>query len=269
MNAFAIEKLNIFVSILPQKYFVEQVGKDLVNVNVMVGPGQNPTTYEPTPRQMAEISKAQIYFSIGVPFERAWLPAIRKNNKKLSVVDCCEKIIEPSLNDHQHSATDMSDPHIWTSPKKVIRIAEQIAEQLILIDENNADSYRKSANQFIEELVSLDKEIKRKTENLVKKDLIVSHPSWSYFSKEYGLVQIPIEQNGKEIQASSMTRLIEEAKDKKIKAVFIQPQFNNKSAEIIAKELGAKIISLDPLAFNYIENMSYITDRIVEGLTYE
>ena len=269
MDAFAIGKVNVFVSILPQKYFVEQVGKDLVSVEVMVGPGQNPATYEPTPHQMADISNAQIYFGIGVPFELAWLPTIRKNNKQLHIVDCCENLIGPSISDHNHHATEINDPHIWTSPKIVIRIVEQIAEQLILIDENNAEIYHHSANQFIEKLISLDREIKRKTKNLKKKDLIVSHPAWSYFSREYGLFQIPIEQHGKEIQASSMTRLIKIAKDKKIRAVYVQPQFNNKAAEIIARELGAKIISLDPLAFNYIENMNYVTDRIVEGLSYE
>ena len=270
-NIFAAEKLNVFVSILPQKYFVEQVGKELVDVQVMIGPGQNPTTYEPTPRQMVQISKAKIYFSIGVPFENAWLPKVRKNNKNLVIVDCCESLIDTSITPHQASEHDVfhSDPHIWSSPIKVIQLVEQITEQLVAIDTSNTELYRKSATVFIQKLLELDSEIKTKTKGLIKRDLIVSHPSWSYFAREYGFVQIPIEQNGKEIQASAMVHLIEDAKQKKIKAVFVQPQFNNKAAEVIAQEIGAKLIMLDPLAMDYIANMQEVTEKIVEGLSYE
>ena len=135
------------------------------------------------------------------------------------------------------------------------------------IDSQHTDVYHVSANEFIEKLNELDREIRKKTENLTNRELIVSHPSWSYFAREYNFTQTPIEQNGKEIQANALANLIKEAKQKKIKAVFVQPQFNNKAAVIIARELGARLITLDPLVQDYIANLKQVTDKIVEGLS--
>ena len=268
-NVYAVSKLNVFVSILPQQYFVQQVGTEHVDVHVMVGPGQNPATYEPTPQQMAALANADIYFSIGIPFESAWLDKIINNNNKLTVIECCKSIADLNNHDYSHNEYTYYDPHVWTSPGKVIQITKLIKKSLKEIDNKNIDSYEKSAEYFINELEDLDKIVKFKTANLKKRDFIVSHPSWSYFADEYGFKQISIEKEGREIQASSMVKMIKFAKEKNIKAVFVQPQFNNRAAEIIAKEIDANILELDPLAFNYIENMNDVTDKIVQGLSYE
>jgi zinc transport system substrate-binding protein len=264
-NVNAENKINVFVSILPQQYFVEQVGGENVDVHVMVGPGQKPETYEPTPKQMSTLAQADIYFSIGVPFEKAWLANIKESNSELMFVECCNSISD--LDGHSHD--DNLDPHVWTSPKKVIQIVKLIEKSLIEIDRENKASYEKSAADFISELNKLDDEIKTKLSQLKQRNLIVSHPSWGYFAEEYGLTQISIEQQGKEIQAKSMVKLIKLAKEKNIKAVFVQSQFNSKAAKTIAKEIGAITLVLDPLAFNYIENMNDVTDKIVEGLSHE
>jgi len=231
-NVYAVNKLNVFVSVLPQQFFVQQVGTEHVDVHVMVGPGQNPATYEPTPKQMAALAKADIYFSIGVPFESAWLEKIKNNNNKLIIIECCKSISD--LNNHYHNT--YYDPHVWTSPDKVIEIADLIKQSLAQIDNTNTNFYEKSAEKFINKLEALDNLVKSKTVNLKKRDLIVSHPSWSYFADAYGFTQISIEQEGKEIQASSMVKLIKVAKKNNIKAVFVQPQFNSKAAEVIARE---------------------------------
>jgi zinc transport system substrate-binding protein len=264
INVEASNKINVFVSILPQQYFVQQVGTDYVDVHVMVGPGQNPATYEPTPQQMAALANADIYFSIGVPFEKSWLDKIKENNSKLVVIECCESI--SSLDGHSHHDEHI-DPHVWTSPKKVIQIATLIEKSLIEVDIKNSSNYITSVSSFISELNNLDNAIKSRIINLKKRTFIASHPSWSYFAKEYDLTQISIEQEGKEIQAKSMVKLIKLAKEKNIKAVFVQSQFNNKAAKIIAKEIDAIVFELDPLAFNYIENMNNVTDKIVQGLS--
>ncbi len=263
-NVYAANKVNVVVSILPQQYFVQQIGSSYVDVNVMVGPGQNPATYEPTPQQIAALANADIYLGIGVPFEKAWLSKIKKSNEKLIVVECCKSI--SNLNGHSHHDIDV-DPHIWTSPKKVIQIVKLIEKSLIEIDAEHSAAYKTSAIKFIGELDNLDSNIKSKVINLAQRNLIVSHPSWSYFADEYGLTQISIEQEGKEIQARSMVKLIRSAKEKNIKAIFVQSQFNAKAAKIIAKEIDATVFELDPLAFNYIENMNIVADKIVKGLS--
>lgn len=265
-NVFAANKINVFVSILPQQYFVQQIGGEYIDVHVMVGPGQNPATYEPTPQQMAALAGADIYFSIGVPFEKAWLDKIKKSNDELIIIECCDSLSD--LEGHSHD-DDSIDPHIWTSPKKVIQIVKLIEKSLININSENSDVYEKSASNFIAELNKLDSVIKSKLSQLKQRNFIVSHPSWGYFSKEYNLTQISIEQEAKEIQARSMVKLIRLAKEKNIKVVFVQPQFNTKAAKVIAKEIDAIVLELDPLAFNYMENMNDVTDKIVEGLTHE
>ena len=265
-NVAAANKINVFVSILPQQYFVQQVGGENVDVHVMVGPGQNPATYEPTPQQMAALANADIYFGIGVPFEKAWLDKIKQSNDELIVIECCESLSD--LEGHSHDDENI-DPHVWTSPKKVIQIVKLIERSLINVNKENSDTYKESASNFIFELNKLDRDIKLKLSNLKQRSFIVSHPSWGYFANEYGLTQISIEQRGKEIQAKSMVKLIKLAKEKNIKAVFIQPQFNTKAANVIAKEIGAITFELDPLAFNYMENMNDVTDKLVEGLSHE
>jgi len=265
-DVYAVSKLNVFVSVLPQQYFVQQVGKEHVDVHVMVGPGQNPATYEPTPQQMVALSNADLYFSIGVPFESAWLDKIKENHSKLFVVACCELISDLDGHLHHHS---YYDPHVWTSPKKVIQIVKLIEKSLIDVDNKNSSTYTKAGVDFIKKLSDLDNIIKSKVADLKNRNLIVSHPSWSYFADEYGFKQISIEQEGKEIQASSMVKLIKFAKENNIKAVFVQPQFNSRAAEVIAREIDAYILELDPLSFNYIDNINDITDKIVQGLSYE
>ena len=265
----ADDRINVFVSILPQQYFVEQVANGYVDVRVMVGPGQNPATYEPTPQQMAALSDADIYFRIGVPFESAWLEKIKLNNKDLIVIDCCESFSNIENDEHSHKHDSPYDPHIWTSPVKVIHISELIENTMSRLDPEHSAAYKSAANLFIDRLRKLDELIKIKTSNLKKRDLIVSHPSWSYFSDQYAFKQISIEQQGKEIQASSMVKLIKLAKDRNIKAVFVQPQFNDKAAMTIANEINAKIYVLDPLAYDYLENMDNVVNEIVRGLANE
>ena len=266
-NAHAENKISIFVSILPQQYFVRQIGNDLVDVHVMVGPGQNPATYEPTPQQMAALYKADVYFRIGVPFESAWIDKIKLNNKNLIIVGCCELISDLQKEGHSHDIN--YDPHVWTSPKNVIKIAELIKKYLVKVDEKNIDTYIAMEKKFKEKILELDKNIKDKIRNLKDRILIVSHPSWGHFSHEYGFTQVSIEQEGKEIQARSLVKLIKMAKHNNVEAIFVQPQFNDRAAKVIANELNAEIIVLDPLALNYIENMNIVTDSIVKGLARE
>ena len=271
----ATEKINVFVSIAPQRDFVEQVGGDRVNVHVMVGPGQSPELFEPTPRQMALLAAADLYFSIGMPFEASWLPAVRRNNPDLKIVPCCAGLARLAGHahgghehaGHGHGGGDSGmDPHVWTDPNNVIAIAGLIAEALAAHDAAHARDYRRAKRAFSEQLRALDSLITARMAALKNRVLIVAHPSWGYFAERYGLSQRSIEQDGKEIQGRSLAELIEFARQRNIKAVFTQPQFNDRAARVIAAEIGATVYELDPLAGGYIENMRAVTDQIARGL---
>lgn len=269
----AEKKINVFVSIAPQRDFVEQVGGDRVAVHVMVGPGQSPELYEPTPRQMARLAEAELYFSIGMPFEASWLPEVRQNNPALKIVACCAGLARLAGHEHGghgHDGHDSGmDPHVWTDPNNVIAITSLIEASLASHDAAHAQDYRRAARVFTEQLRALDRLIAEQTAALKNRVLIVAHPSWGYFAERYGLIQRSIEQDGKEIQGRSLAQLIEFARQRNIKAVFTQPQFNGRAAGVIAAEVGATVYELDPLATGYIENMRAVTGKIVRGLAGE
>jgi zinc transport system substrate-binding protein len=264
-----MEKIKVFVSILPQAYFVERVGGDRVDVSVMVGPGQNPATYEPMPRQMVELSKAKLFFRIGVPFEDVWMDRISKTNPKMKVIDTRRGIKLLPMKTHHHKAPKqhtglqkdgLKDPHIWTSIRLVKIQAQNICDALINLDQDNKGYYQDNLRAFIDDLNNLDAEIVESLKGIRARKFMVFHPAWGYFARDYGLDQIPIEIGGKEPGARELVNLIEEAKNDGIKIIFVQKQFSEKSAEALSAAIKGRIIQIDPLARDYLNNMKIIAE---------
>jgi len=257
---------NVFVSILPQKYFAERVAGEHVKVSVMVGKGQSPATYEPTPKQMVLLNKSQLYFQIGVPFESVWIDAITKLNSQLKIIECCTELSTTQSEKHSHvqhrEKENAMDPHIWTNPANAKYIALKMKKALIDSYPVYAKEFESNCSRLIEDLDKLDRDIKSSLAHLNNRYIIVSHPSWGYYAQAYDLIQLPIEVEGKEVRAKSLVGLIEFARSKNINRVFVQKQFNKNSAEIIAREIGADVIELDPLAEDYIANLYHVTDAI-------
>jgi len=262
---------NIFVSILPQKYFAERVAGEHVKVSVMVGNGKSPATYEPTPKQMALLDNSQLYFKIGVPFESIWIDAISELNPDLEIIECCTELItrhdkgnslEQYAKEEHAKKEHVMDPHIWTSPVNAKYIALKMKNALIDSYPVYAKEFEINYSRLIEDLDRLDQDIKSSLAHLENRYIVVSHPSWGYYAEAYNLTQVPIEVEGKEVRAKSLAKLIEFARSKDIKRVFVQKQFNKNSAEIIAREIAADVIELDPLAEDYIANLYYVTDAI-------
>jgi zinc transport system substrate-binding protein len=290
-SALANNRLTVFVSIVPQKYFVEQIGKDLVDVQVMVQPGAGPHTYEPKPLQMAALSKAKLYFSIGVTFEKAWLNKIASSNPNLIIVHTDEKIQKIPMAVHQHDnnghkhgenkhhgeeahgkASDhdhhqhdgILDPHIWLSPPLVKIQARNILNALQQVDPVNNSTYEANYKDFIAEIDLLHADLENTFSGKKGAAFMVFHPSWGYFAKAYGLKQIPIEVEGKDPKAAQLMEIIKYAKEHDIKVIFAQPQFSARSADLVAKEIGGKVVSIDPLAFNWSENLREVASIFEE-----
>jgi len=258
----------VFVSILPQKYFVEKIGRDLVNVSVMVPPGASAATYEPKPSQMRLLSKAKIYYAIGVPFERTWLKKIASSNPKMRVVHTDQGIEKRSLAIHHEKKPSeggqpdeeshkqgLKDPHIWLSPPLVMVQARNILMALLDMDPTHQARYEANYEQFMMELMEIDAEIRGIFLGKKGMTFMVFHPSWGYFADAYGLKQIPIEMEGKDPKPAQMKALIKIAKEEAIKVIFVQPQFSTKRAEIIAKAIEGRIIPADPLAEDWASNL--------------
>ncbi|MGQ9481985.1 metal ABC transporter solute-binding protein, Zn/Mn family [Chloroflexus sp.] len=250
------EPMQVMVSILPQKYFVERVGGDRVKVDVMVGPGASPATYEPKPEQLTALSQAKAYFSIGVPFEQAWLERIQSANPAMLLVDTTAGIERMPMG----AGGRNRDPHIWLSPTLVKIQAQTIAEALARIDPEHATAYQSRLDGFIADIDALDASIRKTLEGVSQRKFMVFHPSWGYFARDYGLEQIPIEIGGQEPSAAELAALIERARAEQIKVIFAQPQFSTRAAETIASQIGGEVLLINPLNPDWLGNLQTVAE---------
>ena len=248
----------VVVTIPPQAEFVKRVGGEKVAVITMVPQWANPHTYEPTPAQLMNVSKAKMYVKMGsgIEFEIAWMDKIKSINENMLIVDCSNGI-ELLKEDGK------ADPHIWLSPKNAKIIVENICEGLVQIDPANSTYYEQNKEAYLRELDALDDEISQILSKTSAHKFIVYHPAWSYFARDYGLEQISVEEGGKEPTPERIASIIEEAKRNNITKIFASPQFKDK-AEVIAKEIGGEVVEINPLAENYIENMRKFAEELAE-----
>ncbi len=245
-------KLNVVVSIQPQVEFVNKIGGDKVDTTLMVLPGKSPHTYEPKASQMKAISRADLYLSIGVEFEKAWLDRFKDQNKNLVVFDTSKDINKTASN-----------PHIWLNPINVKQIAKNTYQALSQLDSNNTEYYKKNLDNYLIELDNLDKNITQILKDVPKgSSVMVFHPAWGYFLNQYHLKEIPIEIEGKSPKPRELIKIIKKAKSEHIRAIFTQPEFSDKSAKIIAKELNIKVIKVSPLAKDYEKNLLKLANAI-------
>ncbi len=267
------EPLRVFVSILPLKGFVERIGGKHVAVEVLVAPGHSPETYEPTPRQMAALSTAKIYFAIGMPFETLWIPRIQDTNRGISVVACQKGIQKLAATHHHHHhageehSPEDGDPHVWTSPVQARQIATNIAAALETALPEQKEYFRGNCQQLTGELEALEREIRGMLAPVTKRRFLVFHPSWGYFAQTFGLEQIAVEADGKEPGAKTLASLIDLARRDNIRVVFVQAQFSRATADTIASAIGGKVVAVDPLAEDYFANLRKVAQTMKEAMT--
>ncbi len=291
------EKLDITVSILPQKYFVERIGGESVNVNVMVQPGESPHTYEPKPQQLRSLAEAEAYLSIGVSFEKAWMDRLKAANPKMPIIDTTQGMkLLPMVahhhhdhhhgegrhqheQEHEHDETgnkgeekaaeklkENFDPHVWLSPQRVKIQAQTIYQTLVELAPENQAQYRAALDEFLADIEQLDAEIRQSLAGIQQRKFMVFHPSWGYFADDYGLEMISIEVGGQEPSAAEVAQLISQAKAENIRVIFVQPEFSTRSAEAIAQEINGEVIVINPLMYNWLEEMRRVTQKFAQVL---
>jgi zinc transport system substrate-binding protein len=232
----------------------------------MVPPGANPHTYEVTPAQMAGLSSARMYAKVGSPieFELTWLDKLIAQNPGMLVVDCSKGIDLIQSTDPDEPGID---PHIWTSVRNVKVMVRNICDGLTRLDPVFTSYYEDNRDSYLRKLDALDADITASLEGIASRTFIVYHPAWGYFAHDYGLTQLGIEQEGKEPKAAYMARLIDEAKQKNIKVIFVSPQYDERSADAIAAEIGGKVVSIDAEgARDYLDNMRKVAQAFKEAL---
>lgn len=257
----------VTVSILPQKYFVERIGGDRVQVNVMVGPGADPHSYEPKPQQMRALSQSAAYFSIGIDFEKAWLERFAAANDKMAIVDTIAHIQRMPVTDRLGGAGQPEgepDPHVWLSPELVKVQSQAIYEALARIDPGHQVGYQANLDAFVADIDQLEANIRETLKGVQGRKFMVFHPAWAYFARDFGLEQISIEVGGQEPSAQELATLIAEAKQAGIQVIFAEPQFSTRAAETIAGEIGGRVLLIDDLAEDWLANMRTVAKTFAE-----
>ena len=273
-----------FVTIEPQKYFVGKIAGDLIDVQVMVPAGADPHNYEPKPRQMAVLSRAAAYFTIGIAFEDAWLQRIASTNPKMKIFHTDEGIAKIPVTAHHHEGDHEEeadhghedghrhqglDPHVWTSPVQVRILAQNILQGLVEIDPAHAEDYKRGHDEFAAELDELDRKLHSVLDGSKGTKFMVFHPAWGYLAHDYGLVQVAVEQEGKEPKPAQLKELIEEAREEGIKVVFVQPQISPRSAETIARAIDGEVVPVNPLAPDWKSNLELVAEKFAKVLKQE
>lgn len=271
-------KITVVVSIVPEATFVEAVAGDLVEVVVVIPPGNSPANYQPTTMEMQALSDADLYFVMQVPTEEAnILPRIFDFNEDIVLVNLRDAVSEEYplryMESHEHEDehieeheenendehddehTDTIDPHIWLSPKRVIIMVQTIADELSKLDKDNASIYQTNAKEYIENLVLADKEIKEIIDKMDNKAFMIYHGAYGYFADDYGLEMISLEADGKAATAVKMLEVIEHAKGERITSIFYQDEFDDRQAETIAVEIGGTVKKATPLSKDYIQGL--------------
>ena len=269
------ERLQVAVSIIPQKNLVERIGGGHVDAHLLVRPGYSPAIYEPTPRQMAELAGVDLYYRIGVSFETVWMSRIQDAYPNLPILDARDGIElrridegDTEHGDHGHShEKGEPDPHIWLSPPLIKIMALRLRDRLIQLDPSHKDTYVKNHGELSESLDLLDADIRQTLTGLGSRKFMVYHPSWGYFADAYGLRQIPIESAGKEPGAQTLGHLLEDAKENSISAIFVQKQFSQAQAQAVADAIGARIVVIDSLAEDYPENLLGVAQAMAKSLS--
>lgn len=273
-GASAAGPLQVFVSIAPQAYIVEQLGEGHVAVHVLVPEGRNPHTFEPTPKQIMELGRATLYFSLGMVFEGRLLEKIRGGNSRLQVIDCTEGITKRPLTEEEEAGAHEKDghqagepdPHVWLAPPLIKIMAANMTRALQDADPAHSAEYQDNYSRFSKRIDAVDARIRKLLKPLAGRTFYVFHPAFGYFGDTYGLRQHAVEMAGKTPTPKQLAATIAAAKADRVKIIFVQPQFDPKSATAIAAAIHGAVVPMDPMAGDLLTNLEEMAKDIEEAL---
>jgi zinc transport system substrate-binding protein len=264
------------LSILPQTWFADRISGGTARTLVLVGPGQNPHSYEPSPKQMSDLAEAGAWILSGTEFEISLRPKIESLFPKLLVVDGTEGVVFRDIEEHEDEdgaagpgagpPAPEADRHTWlgSAPAKIL--AAHIRDVLSALDPAGLEQYRKNYEALVREIDDEFAALKTELAPLRGRSVFVYHPGFGYFLDEFGLRQEAVEIGGKEPGPRALSRLIDKAKRERAAAIFVQAQFPAESAKTIALAAGAEIVSLDPLSPGWLANIRLMGEALKKAL---
>jgi zinc transport system substrate-binding protein len=265
-------KPTVLVSVPPYIYLVQKIARDAVEIETLVPSGTNPHIYEATPKEVQRHQKAALWVYLGESFDKKVLKFFQDIKKPIQIVDMTEGVHllsmceedETVTDHHDHCHDEGKDLHIWLSPSLAKHQAKKIADALIRLLPEKQMIFEANLQSFLSELDDLDKQITQLLEPMKGKAILVSHPAFGYFCRDYQLIQISIEVEGKEPLPQHVTEILTKAKRYSIQTVITEPQYSNKGAELLAQSLGLPTHVVDPYAENLSENLLLIAAALAK-----
>ena len=255
------------VTIEPLRFFTETIAGDKYRVISMVPQGSSPETYDPSPQQLVALNQSDAYLRIGhIGFEQAWMERIKANNPHIKVFDTSEGIDFIRGEGHWHGNHFHQggiEPHVWNSATNAILIAENICKSLCQLDSINQNFYQERTDSLKQIIVQTDKKIRQLLQS-ADSTFLIYHPALSYFARDYGLKQISIEEGGKEPSPSNLKTLIDTCRREGVRVIFVQQEFDQRNAQLIASELGIQVIPINPLSYDWQEEMIRVAESLMK-----
>lgn len=253
----AFDKRVITVTIEPLRYFAQKIVGDKFVVETMVPKGGNPETYEPSAKQMINLSHSDIYIKVGaIGFERTWMKRLEANAPHSIVIDSSEGIT-PARTEN-----DVVDPHTWMSAINAAIIARNIYKAVATIDAKDSLYFKANLEKLVADIEKVDTEIRAALTKEKSRTFLIYHPTLTYYARDYGLRQIPLEEEGREPSAQQMKDIINEAKKSGVRTFFIQQEFANRSTDVIARSIGAKKEEINPLSYDWRKEMINVVKKL-------
>ena len=268
------QQLTVAVSILPHQAAVDRISGGLARTVVLVGPGQSPHAYEPTPRQMSELSQADLWLLSGTEFEHALEDKIAELYPDLDIIDGTEGVTFRTLEAHDHGEEDLEaenheesrDQHTWLGREPYLQFIDHALQAMKDHDPVNAATYERNAAAYLAEIDQSFESLRAELADLEGETVLVFHPAFGYFLDEFGIDQEAIETGGKEPTARVLSSIISEAIEDGIKTVFVQEQFPTSAAESVADAIGGSVVALNPLAYDWLENIRRMGNALRNSL---
>ena len=259
------EKPILTVTLEPLRYFTEAIAGDNYEVVSMVPKGSSPESYDPTPQQLVNLSKSQAYFRIGyIGFEQAWMKKLEANCPNMKVYNTSKGIDLIRDKGHWHGDHFHEggvEPHVWNSTQNALIIADNIYQALCELDSTHQEDYRKRLDVLKQTIRQTDANVRTLLEN-ADSTFLIYHPALSYFARDYGLKQVSIEEGGKEPSPAQLKTLIETCRNENVHTIFVQQEFDQRNAQLIANELGVNIVSINPLSYDWVKEMIRIAEAL-------
>lgn len=293
------EPIPVAASVPPAAWVAERIGGDRVAVTTLLPPGRSPHTWEPAPRELVALSRARLVVVVGhpaLPFEERLLTAARQGGEPavVALTDGIELLPDAEGHahgdEHGHEAAHghreaaepsaegetagtsggarlaATDPHVWLDPLAMRSAAARIAETLAGIDPDHAAGYRARLAGLEAEIDALDREIRDLLAGAPERRFLAYHPAWGYFAARYGLIQESVEVGGKEPGTRGLVDRVGEARARGTRTIFVQTSVSGRGARVIAGEIGAEVVALDPLAYDWDENLREVAAAMAKAL---